>query len=361
MLIELDAVIHGAGMSASRLTDPHELLSRRNALYLLASAYPMGVTMTADHKSSGGSRLDSSTLRKLMNLRMPQSYDRLLHVLNDSALRGHLPAPEVEAIMGWENWPVEKLMVDLLPVAQTYSHSPISQYRVGAVVRGASAALYLGTNIEVPGQTLGFAVHGEQAAVANAFMHEEGGLTALAVTAPPCGHCRQFLSELPHSGELKIWVKDEAPTTLGALLPAPFGPANLGVADRLFTGKKADLKMIAPTADMLSTAALAAAGMAYAPYTKSLAGVAVLSLSKTVYTGSYIESAAYNPSLSPLQAALVGLVMSGEKLSNIYSAVLVEMEKAPISQRSATQAVLDSIAPEARMRCIPARFNFQTR
>jgi cytidine deaminase len=249
----------------------------------------------------------------------------------------------------------------LLQVAQTYSQSPISQYRVGAVVGGSSGALYLGTNIEVPGQVLGFTVHGEQAAVANAFMHGEGGLTTLAVTAPPCGHCRQFLNELPQSGELKIFVKDETPTTLGALLPAPFGPGNLNVRDRLFKGTKADLKMIAPTADMLSTAALEAASNSYAPYTKALAGVAILSLSKVVYTGSYIESAAYNPSLSPLQAALVGLIMSGEKISNIYSAVLVEMDKAPISQRSATQAVLDSIAPEARMRRIPARFNLQTR
>lgn len=321
----------------------------------------MGVSMTAELKSSGSLRLGSSTLRKLMHFRMPQSYDRMLGVLNNPALRGHIPASEVEAILGWENWKVGQLMVELLQVAQTYSQSPISQYRVGAVVRGRSGSLYLGTNIEVPGQILGYAVHGEQAAVANAFMHQEGGLTELAVTAPPCGHCRQFLNELHQSGDLKIYIKDEAPTTLGVLLPVAFGPANLDVTDRLFTGKKADLKMIAPTADMLSSAALEAASMAYAPYTQGLSGVAILSLSKAVYTGSYIESAAYNPSLSPLQAALVGLIMSGEKLSNIHSAVLVEMEKAPISQRSATQAVLDSIAPEAGMRRIPARLNLRTR
>lgn len=317
--------------------------------------------MAKELNASVGSRLDSSTLRKLMHLRSPESFDRLLRILNDTKLRGHIPAADVDSVLGWENWPVEKLMGEMLPVAQTYSQSPISQFRVGAVARGSSGSLYLGANIEVPGQVLGFAVHGEQAAVANAFMHEERGLTSLAVTAPPCGHCRQFLNELEQSGELKICIKNDAPTTLGALLPASFGPGNLNVKDRLFKGTKADLKMIAPTADMLSTAALEAARKAYAPYTKALAGVAILSLSKVVYAGSYIESAAYNPSLSPLQAALVGLVMSGEKLSNIYSAVLVEMDKAPISQRSATQAVLDSIAPEASMRRVPARINLPTR
>jgi cytidine deaminase len=347
-------------MSDRRPTDPQQLLGRRNALFLLAAAYPMGATMAKELKSSGSARLDSPTLRKLVRFRSPDSYDLLLGALNDSKLRGHLPAAAVDSLLGLENWEVEKLMVELLPVAQTYSQSPISQYRVGTVVRGNSGSLYLGTNIEIPGQVLGFAVHGEQCAVASAFMHDEGGLTALAVTAPPCGHCRQFLNELPQSGELKIIVKDEAPTTLGALLPHSFGPSNLGVTGRLLTGKAADLKMIAPTADMLSNAALNAAGKSYAPYTKALAGVAILSLSKVVYTGSYIESAAYNPSLSPLQAALVGLIMSGEKLSNVYSAVLVEMEKAPISQMSATQAVLDSIAPEARMRRIPARLNLQS-
>jgi len=329
-------------------------------LFFLAG-FPVGVTMAKEINSSVNLRLDSSTLRKLVHFRSPDSYDRLLRILNDSKLRGHIPAADVDSVLEGENWPVEKLMMELLPVAQTYSQSPISQYRVGAIVRGGSGSLYLGTNIEVPGQVLGFAVHGEQAAVANAFMHEEHGLTTLAVTAPPCGHCRQFLNELEQSADLKIYVKNETPTTLGALLPASFGPGNLNVRDRLFKGTKADLKMIAPTADMLSTAALDAARKAYAPYTKAWAGVAILSLSKVVYTGSYIESAAYNPSLSPLQTALVGLVMSGEKLSNIYSAVLVEMEKAPISQRSATQAVLDSIAPEARMRRVPARINLQTR
>jgi cytidine deaminase len=346
-------------MSDSRPTGPHKLLSRRNALLLMAAAHPMGVTMAGEIKTSGSLRLDSSTLRKLIQFRSPDSHDLLLETLNNFKLQGHIPPADVDSILKWESCPAEKLMVGLLPVAQTYSHSPISQYRVGAAVRGATGAIYLGTNIEIPGQILGFAVHGEQAAVANAYMHEETGLAALAVTAAPCGHCRQFLNELPESDKLKIYIAGQPPTTLGALLPAAFGPGNLGVTDRLFTTKKLDLQLIAPSADKLSMAALEAARMSYAPYTKALSGVAILSLSQVAYIGPYIESAAYNPSLSPLQAALVGLVMSGEKISNVHSVVLVEMEKAPISQRSATQDVLDSIAPEARLRRIPARFNLQ--
>src|SRR5689334_16648362 len=133
-------------MSDSRQSGPHELMSRRSALCLLATAHPMGVMMAKEQKSSGSMRLDPPTLRKLVHLRWPESHERLLRVLNDSKLRGQVPAPDVESILGLEKWPVEKLMVNLLPVAQTYSQSPISQYRVGAVVRGKSGALYLGTN-----------------------------------------------------------------------------------------------------------------------------------------------------------------------------------------------------------------------
>ena len=39
-------------------------------------------------------------------------------------------------------------------------------------------------------------VHAEQFVVANALHHRETELLFLAVNAVPCGHCRQFLSEL---------------------------------------------------------------------------------------------------------------------------------------------------------------------
>ena len=311
--------------------------------------------MARELKSSGNTVLEAATVRKLMPLLGPQSQERLLRILNDPSERGKIPAADVESMLGWDRRTVHDFMVDLLPIAQTYSHSPLSRYRVGAVVRGTSASLYLGTNIEVPGQVLGFAVHGEQCALANAFMHGEGGLTALAVTAPPCGHCRQFLNELPNSADLKVLVKGNAPTTVGSLLPVSFGPNDLKVTERLFIRKKIDLRPTMPCSDELCGLAMEAASRAYAPYTKALSGVALKSSSGASYQGSYIESAAYNPSLSPLQAALGGLILSSERPSHITSVVLAELENAPISQWSATQAVLESLAPEARVRRLTAR------
>ena len=94
-------------------------------------------------------------------------------------------------------------MVDLLPLARTYARPPISNYLVGAVARGVSGDLYLGANIEIPGHSLGFSVHGEQFALSNAYMHSEKGIAAIAVTAAPCGHCRQFINEMAPAGDTR--------------------------------------------------------------------------------------------------------------------------------------------------------------
>ena len=61
---------------------------------------------------------------------------------------------------------------------------------------GASGRLYVGVNLEFPCLPLHNSVHAEQFLVVNAIQHGERELVKLAVSAAPCGHCRQFLSEL---------------------------------------------------------------------------------------------------------------------------------------------------------------------
>lgn len=60
----------------------------------------------------------------------------------------------------------------------------------------------------------------------------------------------------------------------------------------------------APLGEML-TAALREANLAYAPYSRSPAGLALCTSSGRVFSGRCVESAAYNPTMSPLHAALV--------------------------------------------------------
>src|SRR6185369_7517369 len=52
-------------------------------------------------------------------------------------------------------------MLDRLAEAQSYARPLLTNFRVGAVVRGTSGALYLGANLEFPGVGLNQTVHAE--------------------------------------------------------------------------------------------------------------------------------------------------------------------------------------------------------
>jgi len=58
-------------------------------------------------------------------------------------------------------------------------------------------------------------------------------------------------------------------------------------------------------------------------------GVALRLKDGSTYRGSYIENAAYNPSLPPLQSALTGLVGDERQWTEIEACVLVERSTAP--------------------------------
>jgi len=154
----------------------------------------------------------------------------------------------------------------------------------------------------------------------------------LAVNVAMCGHCRQFVKEIVAEASLQIFVgKSGIPSTVNYYLKDAFGPNDIvQTKDRLLASTPRELSIIdsfseenspnknlesiavgIPIIDaklaILREAALEAASMSYSIYTNSPSGVAVLTKSGSIYSGSYIESAAYNPSLSPLHAALINL------------------------------------------------------
>jgi cytidine deaminase len=240
-------------------------------------------------------------------------------------------------------------MLERLAEAEAYARPAVSGYRVGAVARGTSGAVYLGANIEFPGESLGQTVHAEQAALSNAFMHDEPGIEAIAVSAAPCGHCRQFLYEFAGGRDIEILVPGQPAITLSALLPRPFGPRDLNVTG----GPLSRIKIAIQDVESVAQAARYAAANAYAPYSNSPSGIAIRSRRGNVYRGSYIENAAYNPSLPPLQVALVAMAMANEDFGDIAEVVLAEAANNSISQLSATKSVLAVIAPRAEFRLLP--------
>ena len=168
-------------------------ISRRTALTGLGVS-ALGLAFM--NSPSFASETKDETLRSRLRKFNEHSRALLSQVLQDPNFSGRIPASAVEDLAKSENSTVDELMMGLLPLAQTYARAPISNFLVGVVVRGPSGSLYLGANIEIPGQCLGFAVHAEQAALSNAYMNSEQSVTALAVVGgAPCGHCRQFMEE----------------------------------------------------------------------------------------------------------------------------------------------------------------------
>jgi len=234
-----------------------------------------------------------------------------------------------------------QLLRDLVPLAQTYSHAPISNFHVGAVALGASGSIYLGANIEFVGQTLGQTVHGEQCVITNTWSHGETRIRQLAISAAPCGHCRQFINELSDAKDIAVLLPQQPAIRFAQLLPQSFGPSDLGVSDRLMQSSENTISLT--TRDTLVTQAIAAASTSYSPYSDSPSGVAIAT-KKASYIGRYAENCAYNPSLAPLQGALINLRLAGESFDNIERVVLVEKEQAPVSQHAINQQMLNALA-----------------
>jgi cytidine deaminase len=252
-------------------------------------------------------------------------------------------------------------MVALLPVAAARANIPISRHAVGAVALGlprdgGPGGLYLGANFEFAGQVLGFTIHAEQSAVNSAWLHGEHGIGALAINAAPCGMCRQFLHELTINSTLRILTRMNAGPVgshetqlLSRLLPAAFGPEDLGVDGGLMRAENHRFELETTEPGVL--AALAACNASYAPYTHAYAGVALCDADGNVYAGRYAENAAYNSSLLAIQSALAVMrIQTGaaERLS-ISKAVLVERSVGPTSQRDVTRTMLESISPTIRL------------
>ena len=264
-------------------------------------------------------------------------------VLGEPGFRGVIRAPMVDALAEATGGSVADLLRLLVPFAQCYAVPPISDFRVGVVAQGESGSVYFGANMEYVGAALGFTVHGEQSATTNAWLNGEQGLTAIAISAAPCGYCRQFLYELTTASTLTVLIGGERPVRLVDLLPQAFGPSDLGVAAALMSPESHGLTIDPPPSDPVVLAALAAADASYAPYSKGFAGVALQTGSGTVYTGRYAENAAFNPSMSPLESALTMWSLGGDADDALTRAVLVEA-RSKVDHAAATEAVLAAIA-----------------
>jgi cytidine deaminase len=79
--------------------------------------------------------------------------------------------------------------------AAARAYAPYSNYLVGAAVRARNGRIYEGVNVENAAYPLGICA--ERTAIACAVVAgcQPGDLLEIAITASPCGGCRQWLYE----------------------------------------------------------------------------------------------------------------------------------------------------------------------
>ncbi|KAJ1421084.1 Cytidine/deoxycytidylate deaminase, zinc-binding domain [Sesbania bispinosa] len=283
-----------------------------------------------------------------------------------------IEASEAESLAQSSGLTLTQLLPSLVSSAQSLARVPISKFPVAAVAVGASGRIFVGVNLEFPGLPFHHTVHAEQFLLTNLSINAETQLQYLAVSAAPCGHCRQFLQEIRDAQKIPLLIttnntsQDFTFTPLSNFLSHPFGPHDLlpkGVPLLLepHNNNLAFLNDSYPSPTTLSNgyssnaklkfAALEAANNSHAPYSESPSGVALLDSKGNVHKGSYMESAAYNPSLGPLQAALIAFIAAGGgDYDDVVEAVLVEKDGAVVKQEHTARLLLNAISPQCHLK-----------
>jgi cytidine deaminase len=115
------------------------------------------------------------------------------------------------------------------------AYAPYSNYAVGAAILTNDGEVFEGVNIENASYPL--SICAERTALFQAVSHGKRGFRAIAVATdnggPPCGACRQVLSEF--SLDMKVYLVDGSgevthETSVGELLPVAFTPDQLNKA-----------------------------------------------------------------------------------------------------------------------------------
>lgn len=134
--------------------------------------------------------------------------------------------PRLEPVPSIDEATIEKLIAAARAVREK-AHAPYSQFKVGAAVLGADGGVFAGCNVE--NSSYGLSVCAERNAVAAAVAGGEKSVVAVVVAtqsaepSPPCGTCRQVLSEF--GDPLIVLVNNEGHEErlhLNEIFPRPF-------------------------------------------------------------------------------------------------------------------------------------------
>lgn len=256
---------------------------------------------------------------------------------------GHIDASQFAGLVKASGKTEQQVLMDLLPIAAALANPPISEFYVGAIAKGSSGDLYMGANLELPGEALFHSVHAEQSAISHAWLSGETEIVDIIVNFSPCGHCRQFMNELVNGSKINIHLPNQETQTLAHYLPYAFGPSDLDVTVPLLCKREQEFNC--DSDDPMIIEAIDQMGLSYAPYTNNNAAVVLETNDGATFRGRYAESAAFNPSMQPMQMALSNLIRNNRQYSEIKRAVLVESSVGKITLVGAAMDALHAIAP----------------
>jgi cytidine deaminase len=127
------------------------------------------------------------------------------------------------------------VLVQAAKEAREHAYAPYSNYQVGAAILCSNGAIFVGCNVE--NASYGLAICAERSAVSAMIAAGERSIRAIAIVTsgpepgPPCGMCRQVLSEFAE--DIPVHLASASPgsmartTSLARLLPDPFRPTML--------------------------------------------------------------------------------------------------------------------------------------
>ena len=124
-------------------------------------------------------------------------------------------------------------LIDAARAAAARAYAPYSKFHVGAAVLTGSGQVFTGSNVE--NASYGLCNCAERTAIFAAVAAGERSLRCVVVYTPtptataPCGACRQVIFEFgPQARVFSVCDSAEViDTTIAALLPRAFGPADL--------------------------------------------------------------------------------------------------------------------------------------
>lgn len=265
---------------------------------------------------------------------------------------GVLQREDVDEIRHGYGLSVEELLLLARPTAEGFARPPISDFHVGAVgLEAETGNLIFGGNLEFVGAHIGNTVHGEGFVFARAFSRGTSIATICIGEAHPCAHCRQFLSEFAATKNLLLIDPLGHRLRMADLYPWPFDPDYLGQKGIVAGEVRHPELELSPRDDHVDArvaAKLVEVGRrAYTPYSKSPAALVFTMKDGTLIGGAAIESVAFNPTMSPLQTALIDMFAHGYSGRDIALATIATTPSFPrVDYTDSAGFLLDLIAPD---------------